>query len=177
MIAANLDSERLLYRPLSLEHLSQSYVDWLNDPLVNRFLETGGDYTLEILERFLRDVECKKILFWAIHTKVNNLHIGNIKVDPVNERHGLGEYGIMMGARSEWGKGYAKEASQTIIDHCFNVLKLRKITLGVVDQNRPAVNLYRSLNFVTEGIYKAHGLYSGVYCDVFRMALFNPILE
>jgi RimJ/RimL family protein N-acetyltransferase len=50
---------------------------------------------------------------------------------------------------------------------------LRKITLGVVRQNTQAVALYEKLGFVTEGIYKEHLVYDGIYYDVLRMSLFN----
>ena len=40
----------------------------------------------------------------GIHLKENCKHIGNIKIDPINKKHGTGEYGIMMGDKDEWGK-------------------------------------------------------------------------
>lgn len=174
----SLSSERLIYKSLTLEHCTLEYVGWLNNPEVNKFLETGDDYTIELLENFLENVAQKEtMLFWAIHLKESNKHIGNIKIDPVNQRHGLGEYGIMMGDTSEWGKGYAKEASKTIINYCFKELEIRKITLGVVEQNIAALNLYKTLGFTIEGVYKNHGLYNGKYMDILRMALFNNLNE
>lgn len=173
-----LSSERLFYRPLDLSHCTDEYVSWLNNPEVYRFLETGGNYTLPDLHGYLKAVvENKNMLFWAIHLKDNNKHIGNIKIDPVNKRHGLGEYGIMMGDSAEWGKGYAKEASKTVIDFCFNELNLRKITLGVVERNVAALRLYEGLGFEIEGVYKKHGLYEGEYMNMIRMALFNQLYE
>ena len=35
-----LSSERLIYEPLSLKHLSNNYVKWLNDIDVIRFMES-----------------------------------------------------------------------------------------------------------------------------------------
>ena len=170
-----LESQRLYYRPLSMDHYCLEYVNWMNDGDVNQFLESGGSYTIERLEEYLQSVVKKEdILFWAIHLKENDEHIGNIKIDPINKRHGWGEYGILIGAKKHWGKGYAKEASLTIIDYCFNELGLRKITLGVVDQNTSAVELYKKIDFQVEGVYKKHGIYNGVYSDIIRMALFNP---
>jgi [ribosomal protein S5]-alanine N-acetyltransferase len=174
MKAPVLESDRLYYEPVSLRHLSQDYVDWLNDPEVYRYLESGGNYSLEMLQQFLQQFEDKPVLFWAIRLKSDNLHIGNIKIDPINPRHGLGEYGILMGRKSEWNKGYAKEASQTIISYCFNQVNLRKVTLGVVADNTSAVALYKKLGFEIEGVYRKHGVYGGKFCDVIRMALFNP---
>jgi len=169
-----IESERLYYKPLSMAHLSDRYVSWLNNPKVYKYLETGGDQTMDTLKYYLMDVEKKNMLFWGIHLKSNDEHIGNIKIDPINRRHGLGEYGILMGEESQWGKGYAKEASIRIINYCFEVQKLRKITLGVVSKNEAAVQLYYALHFQIEGVYKRHGFYQGEYLDVLRMALFNP---
>lgn len=173
-MAPILESDRLVCKKLSLEHCTDQYVSWLNDKEVYRFLETGGNYSLELLREYLASVQAnEKILFWAIHLKSNHQHIGNIKIDPVNTRHGLGEYGILMGERSQWGKGYAKEASILVVDYCFKILNLRKITLGVVDKNTTAIALYKSLGFEIEGVYKKHGFYENEYHDVIRMALFN----
>jgi ribosomal-protein-alanine N-acetyltransferase len=170
-----IESKRLYYRPLSMDHCSQAYVNWMNDAEVNQFLESGGNYTIEQLEAYLKSVvEKENMFFWAIHIKENDEHIGNIKIDPINKKHGHGEYGILMGAKEYWGKGYAKEASLTIIDYCFNETGLRKMTLGVVEKNIAAVELYKKLGFEVEGVYKKHGIYNGEYCDIFRMALFNP---
>jgi [ribosomal protein S5]-alanine N-acetyltransferase len=174
MKAPVLISDRLILKPLSLQHLSQDYVSWLNDAEVYKFLETGGNYSIEQLREYLEEVEKKDILFWGIHLKESDSHIGNIKIDPVNKRHGLGEYGIMMGRKSEWGKGFAMEATSRVIDYCFQESEIRKITLGVVADNHAALRLYKKLGFITEGIYKDHGLYNGKYCDIVRMALFNP---
>ena len=174
MKASILESKNLIYKPLSLEHLSKDYVNWLNDDKVNKYLESGNDYNLKKLENFLIEVEKKEILFWAIHLKKNNTHIGNIKIDPINEKHGLGEYGILIGKKSEWGKGYAKESSKTIIKFCFEKIKLRKIALGVVEDNIAALELYKKIGFVVEGRLKKHGIYNNKYCNLIRMAMFNP---
>ena len=106
--------------------------------------------------------------------KKNNFHIGNVKVDPINKFHGLGEFGIMIGEKSEWGKGYAKESTITIINYCFKKIKLRKITLGVVEDNIAAFKMYEKIGFLIEGKYKNHGFYNNKYCNMIRMAIFNP---
>jgi ribosomal-protein-alanine N-acetyltransferase len=168
-----LESERLILLPLGLDFCTQEYVNWLNDSIVNKYLETVGNYTKESLKDFLKDVEQKNILFWAILVKSENKHIGNIKIDPINHRHRVGEYGILMGDKDEWGKGYAEEASKLVIAYCFNELSLRKIVLGVVHKNLNAIKLYKKLGFVQEGLYKKHGVYDSEYCDIIRMAIFN----
>ena len=43
--AINLESERLIYTALSLNHCTQDYLDWMNDDDVVKHLVSGGDYT------------------------------------------------------------------------------------------------------------------------------------
>lgn len=169
MKAVKLESERLVFLPLSLKHLSQEYLDWLNDFEVNRYLESRQGYNKKLLENFLKEQERKDILFWAIHTKEKNKHIGNIKIDPINLESNSGEYGILIGDKSSWGKGYAKEATSKIIQYCFDTLKLSKITLGVVSENKRAIKLYENLGFKRERIVKNFGVYDGKECDSIRM--------
>lgn len=168
-----LESVRLLFEPLSLKHHSITYVNWMNDIKVNQYLESGGDYTLEALEVFLREQEKKDILFWAILVKNSKKHIGNIKIDPIDLDANSGEYGIMIGDTNEWGKGYAKEASLTIIDYCFNKLDLSKITLGVLEQNIGALKLYKKMGFQQESITLNYGVYDGEKCNSIRMVKNN----
>lgn len=178
MKATEISSDRLIYQPLDTSFISQRYVDWMNDEEVNRYLESGGDYTIDQLSGFLNSVESRSILFWAIVTKSQKKHIGNIKIDPINWHNKVGEYGIMIGDKAEWKRGYANEASQRIIDFCFSKeVGLRKIMLGVAKENVKAMALYERLGFVIEGEYRAHAFFNNKWCDTYRMAKFNPIID
>ena len=143
----DIESERLVFKRLSVDHISAEYLSWLNDPKVNMFLETKGEYTMGMLKTYIKEQYKNEIYFWAIHLKGSEQHIGNIKIDPINDKLNTGEYGILMGDRLNWGKGYAKEASIRILKYCFEELKLSKITLGVIQDNVNAVGLYEKIGF------------------------------
>jgi len=171
MKAVELESERLFLKPLSQKHLSLAYVNWLNDIEVNTYLESGGNYTLQLLADFLKEQEQKDILFWAIHLKDSNKHIGNIKIDPINFELNSGEYGILMGDKTNWGKGYAKEASLAIINYCFNEVKLSRVTLGVIEENINAVILYKKIGFAIDEVKTNVGIYNYKLSNSLRMSL------
>ena len=143
----------------------------MNDPEVYKYLETGGDYTLDMLSAYVNEQYEREIYFWAIHLKDSNKHIGNIKIDPINLKTSSGEYGILMGDRLNWGKGYAKEASLRIIDYCFNEIKLKKITLGVVEDNTNAVFLYKKIGFKIDAVIKGSKSYNNKISNSLRMSL------
>ena len=169
---AVLETDRLRLNPLNMHFLSQEYVNWMNDEKVNRHLTSGGDYTLEKLAAYLKEVEDNPKYFWAIILKETDQHLGNIKIDPIDLNLLWGEYGIMIGDRNAWGKGIAKEASRTVIDFCFNTLNLKQINLGVKKNNSKAIHLYEKLGFkinpqsTPKTTTVAH----------YRMSLINPSL-
>ena len=174
-----IKTERLFLVPVSEKHCTEEYCGWLNDPEVNEYLSTGSfPYTLEELSAFIKNYSsAKNVLFLAIHLQENGKHIGNIKIEPIDFIHRTAEYGILIGDKASWQKGYSKEASVAVFKHCFNILNIRKITLGVIEDNKNAVLLYNKLGFDTEGIYKKHLYCNGKYRNVLRMALFNPALK
>lgn len=175
MKAVRIETLRFYLERLESRHASQDYVGWLNNFQVTRFLESGGNYTFSMLQDFLLDISNRDIYFWAIRDKLSNHHVGNVKIDPVNLKHGWGEFGILIGDESYWGKGVGFEVSRAVIDFCFEGdLKLRKINLGVRAENVAAIALYKKLGFEIEGVYKMHSVTLTGFDDVLRMAIFNP---
>ena len=169
-----LESQRFFLSKVSIVHVTKTYLEWLHDQDVNHFLESGKTpSSIDELKSFVK--ENNSLLFLAIHDKENNYHIGNIKIDSFNAIHRTAEYGIMIGDKSYWGKGVANEISKIILEHCFNVLNIRKITLGVIGKNKKALNLYEKLGFETEGILKNHVFVNGEYLNVYRMAIFQKL--
>ena len=168
----DLESERLLLKRLSPEHVSSDYLSWLNDSKINIFLETKGNYTMAMLQSYVEQQYEKEVYFWAVHLKNSNKHIGNIKIDPIDQIQNSGEYGILMGDALNWGKGYAKEASLRILKYCFEELKLSKVTLGVIEDNINAVFLYKKLGFTIDEVKTGVGVYNNKLSNSIRMSLY-----
>ena len=169
-----LNTERLYLEPLTLKHASEKYVSWLNDPEVYKYLESRGGQTIDTLKDFINQQITNKVYIWAIIDKSLNKHIGNIKIDPINSTHKFGEYGILIGDKDYWGKGFAREASVAVLNYFFNNNNyLRKINLGVVKNNVDAINLYNKVGFKQEGYLHKHLVYDGSPEDVIRMAIFR----
>jgi ribosomal-protein-alanine N-acetyltransferase len=169
-----LESNRLILSQISEKDISNEYISWLNDKDVNRFLGFNGDYTVNMLENYIENLIINKIYFWTIKIKDTNKHIGNIKIDPIDFNNGFAELGIIIGAKEEWGKGYAQEAINIVLDYCFNNIKIRKINLGVLSENFAAVKLYLKIGFEIEGTLKYQVKFDNKYIDTIKMAIFNP---
>ena len=156
---------------MSVDHISETYVNLINDPELNMYLETRVNYTLDLLRSYVEEQYSNEVYFWAIHLKDSKRHIGNLKIDPIDAQANSGEYGILMGDKLNWGKGYAKEASLAIIKYCFQTLKLSKITLGVIEDNINAVMLYKKIGFTIDDVKKDAGTYNNKISNALRMSL------
>ena len=167
----DLESERLIYKRVSAEHVTDTYVNWINDAEVNKYLETRGNYNLELLKSYIEKQYNNETYFWAIHLKDSKKHIGNIKIDPINFETNTGDYGILMGDKTNWGKGFAKEATLRILDYSFNDIKLSKINLGVIEDNVNAFKLYKKIGFKIEEVKKDYGVYNNKLSNSIRMSL------
>ncbi|MFK7832197.1 MAG: GNAT family N-acetyltransferase [Winogradskyella sp.] len=167
----DLESERLIFKRVSAEHATPTYVNWINDAEVNTYLETRGNYTLELLKSYIKDQNNKETYFWAIHLKASKKHIGNIKIDPINLESKTGDYGILIGDKTNWGKGYAKEATLRILEYSFKNIKLLKVKLGVIEDNVNAFKLYKNIGFKIEEVKKDHGVYNNKLSNSIRMSL------
>jgi RimJ/RimL family protein N-acetyltransferase len=92
--------------------VNASYVAWLNDPLVNRYLESRFSHHDESSTRqFVRGcMESATTLLLGIRSQALGRHVGNIKLELIDSRHGLGEIGVLIGDKETWNTGLASAA-------------------------------------------------------------------
>lgn len=170
-----LTGDKVYLRALIESDAEGPYSRWLNDKEVTKYLESGYfPNTTESLKDYIkRYSNTDKALMLGIIEKSSDRHIGNIKLEPINWVHRTGVIGIMIGEKDCYGKGYATEAIKLVLEHGFNRLNLRKISLGVVADNAAAKRVYEKLGFEVEGIKKEECFHDGHYCDIILMAIFR----
>jgi RimJ/RimL family protein N-acetyltransferase len=142
-----INTERLILTPINMSFVSEDYLNWLNNPKVNRYLVSNDGYSIEKLNDYVKRILNNNIMMWAIVIKETNKHIGNIKMDPIDSENQSVELGIMIGAIEEWGRGYAFETISAICRYFFDELEFNAITLGVERENLAATKLYKKLGF------------------------------
>lgn len=158
---------------LTEDAVSEDYVHWLNDPRINRFLESRHDpQTLKGTEQFVRAcLVCPSTLFLGIRSlELGGRHVGNIKLGPIDHRHGLGEIGLLVGEPQAWGRGIGSEAIAAVCDIAFTQLCLRKITAGCYASNVGSEKAFIKAGFEIEGRRRAHFMLDGRLEDLILMA-------
>jgi len=156
---------------LKTDHVTQDYVSWLNDPSVNQYLECRfAAHTIESTRKYVEAVlTSPHNLFLGIRSHLSGRHVGNIKLGPIDQHHGTGEIGILIGDKSVWGKGIAGSAINLMAEIARSQLSLRKLTAGCYASNVGCQRAFEKAGFTVEAVRKQQCLLNGKPEDVVLM--------
>lgn len=163
--------ENLTIRKLNLnKDISNKYLNWMNDKNIHKYTEQKYiKHTLNSIRKFVKEKnESKNQFLYGIFINRNNLkiHIGNIKLGPINFVHKRSPISYFIGEKKFFGKGYATQAIEKII----NVAKkkgLKKLTAGVYEMNAGSKIVLKKNNFKLEGKLKSQILHRGKRYDLY----------
>ena len=166
-----IKGKRIYLRELKEKDASQEYCNWLNDPIVNRYLETRSASIKELKEYIKEKSGNKNCLFWGIFLKNTDKHIGNIKLEPINWGKKEAIMGILIGDKNYWGKGICTEVKKLLISNSFNKLNIEKISVGVLNDNIASIicNLKAGLkidNFSPKADKRENALYDTITMSI-----------
>ena len=171
----NLETKRLLLRPLILEDAEGNYPSWLNDTEVCRY-NTHGEkhYTKAMAKAYIIEVNATKNAYvFAIIDRKKHQHIGNIALQSINQRNNSAELAILIGEKAYWRGGYGYEASQALLHFGFTSLKLHRIYCGTPITNVAMQKLALKLGFSQEGVAKEAFFKDGDYFDTILFGVLN----
>jgi RimJ/RimL family protein N-acetyltransferase len=168
-----LVGSKVILRPLVEKDINKKYLNWINDPEVTRYMETGTfPTTLQDLREFYDKIKnSRSDVIFAICDKRVKKHIGNIKLGNINWVHRYADLGIMIGDKNYWGKGYGQEACRLLLEYAFNRLNMNKVILGVFANHKSAIKAYRKAGFTIEGRIKYIFNVKGKFVDKILMGI------
>lgn len=146
-----LKGEKVLLRPLDDSDCNLTYLGWLNDAEVNKFLETRWEeQTLPKIKSFVKEInQSTHSYIFAIEYQGN--HIGNIKIGPINERYKYADISYFIGNKDIWGGGIATDAIKTISKFAFEHLLLNRVQAGAFGSNLGSIRVLEKAGFKYEG--------------------------
>ena len=169
-----ISTARLTIRTLLLEDCNERYVSWLNQPEINRYLETRFQptQTLESVRDYVSAVAARSNEhMFGIFLEGGARHVGNIKVGPILSPHCVGDVSLVLGERECWGKGIATEAIQAVCRYAFAQLDVRKLSAGVYAPNRGSIRAFEKAGWHHEGVRRDHYLLDDCPCDIVVLGL------
>lgn len=97
--------------------------------------------------------------------------IGTIGLHDISWKDGTADFGIAIGEKEEWNKGFGTDALRAICDFGFGSLRLERIGLSVYAGNDRARRAYEKAGFVHEGTLRRSHFARGEHHDVHVMSL------
>lgn len=170
-----IEGKYILMRPISQNEINERYVAWLNDPQINRYLEVRNNkQTIDSVISYINSTRSKKECeVFAIYTKKDLLHIGNVSItsyNPNNQRYA--SYGIMIGDIKAQELGWGGEVLILIIEYLFKDPLIIKIAGSVVAEHEKAMRSLDLLGFKREGVLRRQSvLSSGKITDLYLYGL------
>ena len=144
----------------------ENKIRWINDPENNRFLH----YDLPLMY--------DKTLAWFQANKdrtdrydavicADGVSVGLIGLLGIDQKNAKAELYVALGEADYKGKGVALRASELLLKHAFEVLKLNKVYLYTEKENYAAQKLFERSGFQKEGLLKEDLIYKGRKVDRF----------
>ena len=137
---------------LTLEHLTEKYVAWLNDESVvqyteQRFLPQNRQTVEKFISQSLADTTCEVFALVA-----HGQHVGNFKLSDINANHASATVSFLIGEKAFWGKGLATMALKRLVKYAHEPLQLKKLNASLYSNNLSSMRVFEKCEFVIEGI-------------------------
>jgi ribosomal-protein-alanine N-acetyltransferase len=168
------DGGRIFLRELQPEDVNAEYLSWFQDATVTKFLDAKGITREEAVEYMLRGRETREFFMYAILVKDTGLHIGNVKVGPIQWPHLISDLVTVIGRKEFWGTGIASEAIKLGNRVAFEFYGMRKLSGGIAEGNVASLKAYKNAGWVVEALLRGHHLIDGQSMDRIVVSCFNP---
>ncbi len=148
--------KNITLKTLSIEETSEAYVSWLNDYEVTKFTEQKHcKSTLKTVQDFVNQLYFSEndILFGVYHKA---LHIGNMRLGPINFEHLNAGVGYIIGEKNYWAKGITSKCLKTLIQYAVKDLGLKKINAAYYENNLGSAKVLKKCGFVIEGVKQSN---------------------
>lgn len=161
-------------RVLNLKDVNKKYLSWLNDKKVTQYLENPKKkYTKKDLIKYVKEINFNKKMIFAIIDKKNDKHVGNVGLNPIDEKNKRVGLGGLIGEKKYWGSTAFTEGMELLIQYAFNERKFLKIESGVYENNAPCIIASKKVGFKLEGIRKCNAIINGKPCDTYLFGIIN----
>jgi ribosomal-protein-alanine N-acetyltransferase len=168
-----LEGERIYLREVRLSDVNERYYNWMNDSEVTQYLEKRYiPQSMENIRNFVIEKDgSTDELFFAICLIENDLHIGNIKLGPINWIHRFGDISLLIGDKTYWGQGFATQAIRLVVTFAFETLNLHKLRAGYYAGNIGSGKAFIKNGFKQEGILKNQWFIQNQWMDEILLGL------
>jgi diamine N-acetyltransferase len=137
---------------------------WENDTDIWRISGTLAPFAKSVLKQYLdnagKDIYEMKQLRLIIQDKSTHRPVGAIDLFDFDAHHRRAGVGILVAEPSDRRKGFAREALETLMAYCFEILNLHQLYCNIAASNHASIALFKDAGFEEIG-RKKEWLYTG----------------
>jgi RimJ/RimL family protein N-acetyltransferase len=153
---------------------AQLFSRWSEDGEYRRLADTEAPRPLPV--EYFRDRDqatdpSADMMEFRIRTLEDDRLVGYVAIFTIEWHNGNGWIAIGIGDPADRGKGFGKEAMSLAVRYAFHELGLQRLSLDVIADNEPAIELYRALGFREEGRMRERVHRDGLTEDLIYMGL------
>jgi len=165
----NMRGERVALGPIRRD-LLPLYQRWINDWEVTRTLALlVRPMTWEAEEAWYGGAATGAGSTFQIYELATMRPIGTTGLHDIDHQHGTATFGILIGEKDCWGKGYGTEVARLMLDYGFNALGLHNVMLQVYAHNERGYRAYLRAGYKEIGRRRQALRRAGQWHDIILM--------
>lgn len=140
-------------------------LEWMTDPQINCYFRFDPDkVTIDTVMAFVRNAESDRSNFHLACADEDDGYLGTISLKSIDTTDKTAEYAVSF-RKCAQGTGAAVFATYEILKIAFEEFGLNRVYLNVITSNTRAIQFYKKMNFVYEGVFRQHFFIRGKYED------------
>jgi len=164
---------RVFIRALELDDYKTA-IKWRNDDEIWNLLVGPKYFVSEACEKkWVEDriFNNSNQLTLAACLKETNEHIGYVYLNNIDWKNRVCSFGILIGNKEHWGKGYGKEMTILMLYHAFYVLGLIRVESRQLLTNEASIRVHQKCGFKSEGVLRKAVFKNGRHQDLNLMSI------
>jgi RimJ/RimL family protein N-acetyltransferase len=164
-----IKGNRVQLRPVLRADLAD-FTRWFNDPEVTQYLGIYLPMTEMAEQPFIESLGTTRLftnVLFVIEAidQGDSKPIGNTGLSNINNKDHNAVFGIAIGEKDHWSKGYGTEAAKLIVNYGFEQLNLHRVSSGAIAFNERSIRMHLALGFKEEGRQRDFIFRNGRYND------------
>lgn len=161
-----IKTDRLILRQFKHSDYSDMLEYWVSDPNVQSMysepIYTTKAEVDELLEKYIGSYEKQDYYRWAVIESESQKCIGQIAIFLVDNKNHFCEIEYCIGGNFQ-RKGYATEATKSIINFALNKVDFHKVQICHKENNIASKGVIKNCGFVYEGTLRDYFFMNGKY--------------
>lgn len=174
----HVETSRLILKTHAFDNLAR-LCEWSNDPVLLFYNDNQPEagtalavsYTEERLGHLIGGSCQEENIHFGIHRKNDGELIGFAMISRIDRYNRSCKFGITIGVRTEWGKGYSGEVVRAVLPYTFGELGMNRVGADIYAMNERSIRLFEKAGFRREGTTRQSVLKDDRFVDEYHYGI------